>query len=211
MTHREFFERVRELAAGVPGLSPEGTAAHAANESGYGISQLALIHNNLWGIKATGSWQGATIKLPTWEVVNGVRIETSAVWRAYDDWRHCIEDYGDIIRRLYPFAAKNAGNPTSFLAGLFLVGPYKWATDPNAFHKALGILDAFGHAGAAPEENVQRLGEHELWVDNTPSLGKGITMITAALTSRPAVFAEPVRATRTKRQGGWKLDLARNE
>lgn len=59
--------------------------------------------------------------------------------------------------------------------------------------------------------SYQQLGEHDIWVDNKPTLGKGMTMLSAALTGKPAIFAEPVRVSRTRRQDGWKLDIARSE
>ena len=120
-------------------INAAGAVAHAANETGYGSSQLGKPpHHNLFGVKATGAWRGRTVDLPTWEVINGKRVDIVASWRSYESYTECFEDYGDIISRLYPYA--DPRHPISFLRGLFLTGPRRWATDPLAFNKAAVIL-----------------------------------------------------------------------
>ena len=57
----------------------------------------------------------------------------------------------------------------------------------------------------------QALGEHDTWVDNSPTVGKGMAMLTAALSRKPAIFRERVRVSRTRREDGWKLDIAKQE
>lgn len=57
----------------------------------------------------------------------------------------------------------------------------------------------------------QALGEHDTWVDNRPTLAKGMTMLSAALTGKPAIFREKARVSRTRREEGWKLDIAKQE
>ncbi len=120
-------------------ISAAGAAAHAANETGFGSSSLGKPpHHNLFGVKATGAWAGETVDLPTWEVVNGQRVDIVAKWRSYGSYQECFEDYADIIHRLYPHADHR--HPVAFLRGLFLTGPRRWATDPYAFDKAARIL-----------------------------------------------------------------------
>lgn len=191
-------------------LSPEGAAAHGANESRFGNSQLAAELGNVWGVKATSSWAGETVELPTWEEVDGRVVQVTASFRAYPSWVEAVADYADLIERLYPFAARHAAHPVAFLAGLFVTGPRRWATDSQALPKALSILEAFGlldDVGA-----VQRLGRHEVLVDNAPTLGKALEVAKAALAGRPAVTRSPHLVTRTRRpDGSWKLDLDRAE
>ena len=147
MTPTEFLTRARDAAEsarrdGAP-IMPAAAAAHAANETGYGRSQLSTSAHNLFGVKALGRqntwWHGESISLPTWEVIDGKRVDIHAAFRAYDSWASAFGDYGDLINRLYPSAA-NARSDVGFLAGLFLTGPRKWATDPAAFEKACRIL-----------------------------------------------------------------------
>ena len=126
-------------------IHPQGAVAHAANETGYGGSQLGKPpHHNLFGVKATGQrtpfWDGSRVHLPTWEIVDGRRVDTVAAFRTYPDVRTAFLDYGDIISRVYPGAVAGARRDLSFLAGLFLTGPRKWATDPAAFDKIARIL-----------------------------------------------------------------------
>ena len=78
---------------------------------------------------------------------------------------------------------------------------------------ALGEYAAAYDTPSPPQSGLvfQALGEHRLWVDNRPTLAKGMTMLTAALTRKPAVFTERVRVSRTRSDEGWKLDIAREE
>lgn len=206
MTNKEAFDTIRNMAQGIEGINPDGTAAHAMNEASYLRSVLASEYKNIWGVKAGTSWDGETILMPTWEEVDGKTVQTKAYFRVYPDWKAAIQDYASLIRRLYPFAAKYASNPVAFLAGLFQTGPAKWATDSGAFAKALSILESYG--SVAPVQDSLKLGEHAVVVDNSPTLGKGMAIISAALTRKPAVLNGRILATRTRRaDGSYKLDL----
>lgn len=199
MTQQDFILTVLDMARIVPGLNPEATAAHAAVESGYGQSLLATEHKALFGIKVTG-WKGKVARLPTWEVVNGQRVEVVAEFRAYETWAESVADYGDLVRRVYPWAAQHSHDPVRFLVGLFALTP-KYATDPDALAKSVAILEKHGLLLR------ERLGVHEVLADNSPSLGKAVAQAVSALQGRPAVFG-PHLATRTRREdGSWKLDV----
>lgn len=208
LSQREFILAILDLAGTVPGLNPAAAAAHAANESAYGGSQLAAKHHNLFGTKATGQltpwWRGDKVSMPTWEVIDGKTVQTTAQFRAYPSWRESLGDYSDVIARVYPWAAVHTHDPLAFLFGVFLKGPYRWATDPDAFRKAALILDA---QGLLEPLNMRALGRHELLVDNSPTVTKGMSVISAALRRQPALLG-PHYATRTPRpDGSWKLDL----
>lgn len=76
--------------AGVAQKSTEGTGlfaslmiAQACLESANGVSLLARVYNNHFGIKSVPAWKGGTVSLPTNESVNGKTIKTTAVFRAY--------------------------------------------------------------------------------------------------------------------------------
>jgi flagellum-specific peptidoglycan hydrolase FlgJ len=148
MTRLDFLRELLTAAesaqrAGSP-IHPQAATAHAANESAFGASGLAQRGKNLFGIKAVGVktpyWDGNTISMPTWEVIDGKNVTVEASFRAYDTWMGSLCDYGDIIRRVYPSSVQGAGRDLTFLAGLFLTGPRKWATDPAAFDKCARIL-----------------------------------------------------------------------
>jgi peptidoglycan hydrolase FlgJ len=125
-------------------IHPQATAAHAAVESAFGTSQLATRALNVWGVKAIGQrtdfWDGRTVSMRTWEVIDGKRVDVDASFRAYDSWAQAIGDYAGIISRVYPSAVAGADRDLPFLAGLFLTGPRKWATDPLAFEKSARVI-----------------------------------------------------------------------
>lgn len=148
MTREAFIELVRDLAQRHPAINADAAAAHAANESAYGTSALAAKHMNLWGVKAAGAptayWRGESVELPTWEEVNGKPVQITARFRRYDSWEQAVGDYAELVRRVYPFAAAHAADACTFLAGLFIMGPARWATDSGALRKALLILEQHG-------------------------------------------------------------------
>ena len=148
MTREQFVRELLTAAesvqrAGAP-IHPQGAVAHAANESAFGASGLTTKANNLFGIKAMGAhtpyWDGKSVSMPTWEVIDGKHVTIEAAFRAYNTWAESLGDYADLIKRLYPGAVKGAHRDVTFLAGLFLTGPRKWATDPAAFDKCCRIL-----------------------------------------------------------------------
>ena len=165
MTQVEFLASILVGAAnardGGSPIHPQAAAAHAANETGFGRSQLAREpHRNLFGVKATGIhtpyWKGDKVDLPTWEVVNGRRVEITAPFRVYASYADCFGDYGDVIQRVYPAAAA-AQRDLEFLAGLFITGPRRWATDPSAFDKAARIIAQ--HSAVLYDDRAQAEGE----------------------------------------------------
>lgn len=203
-----FLVQVSDLALGVPGINPEAAAAHAANESGYGTSQLSSAYNNLFGLKQGSNWSGQTVLLPTWEVIQGKNVQIEASFRVYPSWKESVKDYAEVIRRLYPWAAKHTYDPVTFLFGVFQRGPLKWATDPNALAKAVNILEV--NKLLPQEANQHQLGIHEVWVDNSPTVGSAIATAVASVKQQPAIHQTPIKVTRTRRADGtWKLDIRR--
>jgi len=115
--------------------------AQAAHESGWGTSQLAARYNNILGIKAGSNWNGDVVVLPTWELVNGKKVNTVARWRRYLSWNLCIVDYSNLLQTLpwYKNSLNYLNDPDDFLREI-LPGPKSlqfpngkpgWATDIN--------------------------------------------------------------------------------
>ena len=73
------------------GVLPSITIGQAILESGWGKSELALEHNNLFGIKADSRWDGEVATMVTSENYSDV-IEAN--FRKYDSWITSIEDHG---------------------------------------------------------------------------------------------------------------------
>ena len=76
------------------GILPSITMAQAILESGWGNSELAVTHNNLFGIKADLRWNGAVATIATSENYND---STIANFRKYDSINESIEDHGKFL------------------------------------------------------------------------------------------------------------------
>lgn len=76
------------------GILPSITMAQAILESGWGNSELAVTHNNLFGIKADLRWNGAVATIVTNENYND---STVANFRKYDSINESIEDHGKFL------------------------------------------------------------------------------------------------------------------
>ena len=76
------------------GILPSITMAQAILESGWGNSELAVTHNNLFGIKADSRWNGAVATITTSENYND---STVANFRKYDNINESIEDHGKFL------------------------------------------------------------------------------------------------------------------
>lgn len=115
------------------------TVADAALESGWGA---ACPGNNLYGIKATPNWTGATTTQQTHEVVNGQTITITAVFRAYPDWLASINDHAQFLLtnpRYQPAFAYTCG--INFAQAVAAAG---YATDPQYAQKIISIIKAHG-------------------------------------------------------------------
>ena len=76
------------------GILPSITMAQAILESGWGNSELAVTHNNLFGIKADSRWNGAIATIVTSENYND---STIANFRKYENINESIEDHGKFL------------------------------------------------------------------------------------------------------------------
>ena len=76
------------------GILPSITMAQAILESGWGSSELAVTHNNLFGIKADTRWNGAVATITTSENYND---STIANFRKYENINESIEDHGKFL------------------------------------------------------------------------------------------------------------------
>jgi len=153
MSKRIFLDSIERYAyraakaESVP-VVPKAVAAQAALESDWSRSQLALEGNNLFGVKAGSSWSGPVLELPTWEVVDGQRVQTVARFRRYADFEKAVLDYVRILGRLpwYRDAVEAAryGDPYGYLYGLEArAGEPGWATDPDYARKVLAIMKEY--------------------------------------------------------------------
>jgi flagellum-specific peptidoglycan hydrolase FlgJ len=123
----------------------------AANETGYGKSAPG---NNFFGIKGANPQTGATFNSPTWESVNGQRVNTTANFRAYDDPAQSFRDFAVFLQSnpRYAEALKQTNDPEAFIRAVHAAG---YATDPNWSSQVLSIARQVGSVspGAAPAGN----------------------------------------------------------
>ena len=124
------------------GVDPSNLLAQAALETNWGRS---LPHdgsghssNNLFGVKATGAWDGASVQAATTEVNAGGTTNAVAPFRSYADATQSFQDYVSILRDNPRYAAAlNTGTDArAFATGLQRGG---YATDPDYARKVSAV------------------------------------------------------------------------
>ncbi|MGC8550932.1 MAG: glucosaminidase domain-containing protein [Acidobacteriaceae bacterium] len=125
-------------------IFPEMAACEAALESGWGLSRLVRVANNLFGQKQDrGRNKGVgTLALPTREYLHGRWVSVDAFWVRFPDWAAAFAGRMEILRALsseFPAYAHalQAANPEQFVQ---LVSE-RWSTDPERARKVLSIYD----------------------------------------------------------------------
>lgn len=135
-TQREFLASIAPLAreAGQRlGVSPELVSAQAALETGWGRKPLRRadggVANNLFGVKATGGWQGDVAPALTTEHQGGVAIASVERFRAYPDVASAFRDHTQLLldNPRYRGALNTGADAHAFAQGLARGG---YATDP---------------------------------------------------------------------------------
>jgi len=128
-----------EAAARELGVDPGNLIAQAALETGWGRSQPGSSHN-LFGIKAGGSWAGASVQENTEEFVGSESRRVDADFRAYGSQRESVQDYVRLIRDNPRYAgALNTGSDIQAFADALQRGGY--ATDPDYARKLVTVAD----------------------------------------------------------------------
>jgi len=127
-----------EAAGRELGVDPRTLIAHAALETGWGKSVPCNTDGscsfNLFGIKATGSWQGERIGVNTIEFEGGVATRRRESFRAYASPAESFKDYAALLKsnRRYASALGTADDAQKFASALQQGG---YATDPNYANK----------------------------------------------------------------------------
>lgn len=127
------------------GVDPTNLIAQAALETNWGRSMPhdsgGHSSNNLFGIKASGSWSGASVQSVTHEVgTDGSSSSAVAPFRAYADASQSFQDYVSILRNnpRYAAALNTGSNAQAFAAGLQRGG---YATDPDYVRKVSAVAN----------------------------------------------------------------------
>jgi flagellar protein FlgJ len=123
--------KAAERATGVPASFMLG---QAALESGWGRGEIRNADGttafNLFGIKATGGWKGATTDVMTTEYVGGKPVKTVERFRAYTSYSEAFSDYARMLTSnpRYSGVVKEARTAEAFASGMQRAG---YATDPG--------------------------------------------------------------------------------
>jgi flagellar protein FlgJ len=127
------------------GVDPTNLIAQAALETNWGRNlphdSSGHSSNNLFGVKATGSWNGASVEAATSEVgADGSTSSAVAPFRAYSDATQSFQDYVALLRNnpRYAAALNTGSNAQAFAAGLQRGG---YATDPDYVRKVSAVAN----------------------------------------------------------------------
>jgi flagellar protein FlgJ len=126
------------------GVAPSNLLAQAALETNWGRN---LPHdgsghssNNLFGVKATASWAGASVQAPTTEMSAQTATTQMAPFRSYADATQSFQDYVSILRNnpRYAAALNTGADARAFATGLQHGG---YATDPDYARKVSAVAN----------------------------------------------------------------------
>lgn len=131
------------------GIPAQFVLSQAALESGWGKAEIrgadGLPSFNLFGIKATGGWQGRTVEVVTTEYDNGVPKKVVEKFRAYNNYSEAFRDWAQLLAGNPRYADVLAGgrDAQAFARGLQRAG---YATDPAYASKLGRVIASVGAA-----------------------------------------------------------------
>jgi len=140
--------RAVETQSGIPAAFMVGQAAH---ESGWGRREIrntdGSTSHNLFGIKATGGWNGPVAEVTTTEYVGGEAQKVTAKFRAYASYEESFRDYARLLTESPRYAGivsqvaqvgATAASAQGFAQGLQRAG---YATDPAYADKLARVIN----------------------------------------------------------------------
>jgi flagellar protein FlgJ len=133
-----------QIAARETGLPEHFILAQAAHESGWGRREIKNADGsssyNVFGIKATGGWQGKVAEVTTTEYVNGQPRKMVQKFRAYDSLQEAYRDYARLIKnnQRYARVIEQGHTAQGFAQGLQDAG---YATDPAYADKLTRVIN----------------------------------------------------------------------
>ncbi len=149
-----------EEAGQLLGVDPRHLIAQAALETNWGRSMpqdpAGRCSNNLFGIKSTGDWTGATAPGSTIEFTGGAPISTAAQFKAYATPAQSFHDYVSLLRNnpRYSSALNTGSDVHAFANGLQRGG---YATDPDYAAKIAAVANKVNQTLAAGAGAVLKL------------------------------------------------------
>jgi flagellar protein FlgJ len=94
---------------------------------------------NLFGIKASGGWNGKVAEVMTTEYRNGIAYKQVERFRAYSSYTEAFQDHAKLIGSSprYAEVMQQAGNPAGMAMAIQRAG---YATDPNYADKLARVM-----------------------------------------------------------------------
>lgn len=133
-----------QIASRETGIPEHFILAQAAHESGWGRREIrnadGTPSHNVFGIKATGGWQGKVAEVVTTEYVNGEPRKMVQKFRAYDSLHEAYRDYARLIKnnQRYARVIEQGHTAQGFAQGLQDAG---YATDPAYADKLTRVIN----------------------------------------------------------------------
>jgi len=140
------------------GVDPRNLIAQAALETNWGTRVPRDVQgrstNNLFGVKAAGQWNGASVTAETQEYQNGAAVSTTGQFRAYDSKEQSFQDYVTLLRSNPRYsAALNTGSNVHAFASALQRGGY--ATDPDYASKVTAIAASVDSRSAMLDQSFK--------------------------------------------------------
>jgi len=132
-----------QAAAQTTGVPAQFILGQAALESGWGKRDIKFADGstsyNLFGIKASPNWKGATVDASTTEYVGGVARKVTEKFRAYSSYAESFADYAKLLTSnpRYAGTLKGGNDAAAFASNLQQAG---YATDPNYARKLTSVI-----------------------------------------------------------------------
>lgn len=132
-----------EEASRTTGVPAHLMLGQAALESGWGKRELkgadGMPSNNLFGIKASGNWDGKVIEATTTEYIHGVKQKRIEKFRAYDSYADSFKDFANMMNTnpRYNKVMANLDNVNDYAHAMQNAG---YATDPNYASKLANVI-----------------------------------------------------------------------
>ena len=147
---------VRELtphavqASRETGVPVQLMLGQAALESGWGRREIRMPDGgssyNLFGIKASGNWDGKVAEVMTTEYHDGVPAKQVEKFRAYDSYAEAFRDYANLLRSNPRYAqVVQEGQGSAEAAHALQRAGY--ATDPNYADKLVKVMSRINVLG----------------------------------------------------------------
>ncbi len=133
-----------EAASRATGMPANYMLGQAALETGWGRKEIkgsdGTNSHNLFGIKATGGWQGKVAEITTTEYIDGVKQERVEKFRAYDSYADSFKDFANLIQNnpRYKSVMANVKSINGYAHALQNAG---YATDPNYASKLASVIN----------------------------------------------------------------------